>query len=445
MDTAARRQVDVVSIVDSSSVGAVNVIVVVLCAGVSFLDGFDILAISYVAPVIGAAWKLPKESFGAIFAATYIGAAAGAVLFGWYADRYGRRLGIIIPTAIFGLFALLTVFAYDFRSLSVLRILIGLGLGGALANAVAMVAEYSPERSQATLVSLMYTAFPLGGVVGGPISAVLIARYGWQSVFVLGGVLPLVLTAALLIWLNESIRFLVLSKAPVAKIGAILRRIAPSFRPDPSDVYVLQQSRDISTNPTRELFSRKFARTTALLSIAAFFAQVVVVYVVFWMPLLLASIGMDVTSAILASVAFTAGGIFGTIGVARIIDKAKSYRPLVVTFLFSAVTVATIGLFASNWHALLTVTFICGLPTIGANILLYAYSAATYPSAIRSTGVGWIVGWGRVGAITGALLGTALVALGLSIKTAYVVAAVPAIISAIAIAMLRIQVQGQRS
>jgi MFS family permease len=113
-----------------------RIIVATLCAGVSFLDGFDILAISYVAPVLSAAWKLPKEGFGPIFAATYIGAAAGAVFFGWYADRYGRRLGVIIPTAIFGLFALLTAYAYDFRSLAILRMLTGIGLGGALSNGV---------------------------------------------------------------------------------------------------------------------------------------------------------------------------------------------------------------------------------------------------------------------------------------------------------------------
>src|SRR5215813_1220408 len=129
------RKIDAVKIVDEASIGKLVITLVILCAGVSFLDGFDILAISYVAPVIGAAWKLPREAFGPIFAAHYIGAAVGAVFFGWYADRYGRRLGVIIPTAIFGVFALLTVYAYDFKSLFVLRVLIGVGLGGALSNA----------------------------------------------------------------------------------------------------------------------------------------------------------------------------------------------------------------------------------------------------------------------------------------------------------------------
>jgi AAHS family 4-hydroxybenzoate transporter-like MFS transporter len=441
MIATSGRQVDAVGIVDGSAVGKVIIAVVALCAGVSFLDGFDILAISYVAPVIGAAWKLPKEAFGPIFAAHYIGAAAGSVFFGWYADRYGRRMGVIIPTAIFGIFALLTVYAYDFRSLFILRILIGIGLGGALSNAIAMVAEYSPQRARATLVSVMYAAFPLGGVIGGPISAILIAKYGWHAVFILGGVLPLLLTAMLLLWLNESIRFLVLSRAPSAVIGVILHRIAPSFEPASTDVFVLPQSRGVSTKPTREIFGREFVRATVLLCIAAFVAQLVIVYVVTWMPLVLASIGMPVTSAILASVAFSVGGIFGAIGLARIIDKDKSYRGLVVTFFLSAVSIAGIGFLAANWYGLLAITFITGLLTVGANIVLSAYSATVYPTSIRSTGVGWVVGWGRVGAIAGALFGTALVAAGLSIETAYMIAAIPAVIGGIAIALVRAQHQ----
>jgi AAHS family 4-hydroxybenzoate transporter-like MFS transporter len=435
------RQVDVVGVVDGAPVGKLILLVVALCAGVSFLDGFDILAISYVAPVIGASWKLPKEAFGPIFAAHYIGAAAGSVFFGWYADRYGRRMGVIVPTAIFGIFALLTVYAYDFKSLFALRVLIGIGLGGALSNAIAMVAEYSPQRTRATLVSLMYAAFPLGGVIGGPISAALIAKSGWHAVFVLGGVLPLLLTVGLLLWLNESIRFLVLSRAPATRIASILQRLAPSFQASPNDTYVLPLSRGVSARPTREIFSREFARATILLCAAAFVAQLVIVYVVTWMPLVLASIGMPVTSAILASVAFSVGGIFGAVGLARIIDKDKSYRALVLTFFLAALSIACIGYLAANWYGLLAITFITGLLTVGANIVLSAYSATVYPTAIRSTGVGWVIGWGRIGAIAGALFGTALVAAGLTIEMAYVIAAIPALVGGIAIALVRARPQ----
>jgi MFS transporter, AAHS family, 4-hydroxybenzoate transporter len=433
----AEEKVDAVKIVDEASIGKLVITLVILCAGVSFLDGFDILAISYVAPVIGQEWKLPREAFGPVFAAHYIGAAIGSVFFGWYADRYGRRMGVIIPTVIFGLAALLTVYAYDFRSMFGFRLLIGVGLGGALSNAIALVSEYAPRRARATLVSLMYAAFPLGGVIGGPLSALVIAHYGWRAVFVLGGLLPLLLAIALLFWLRESIRFLVLNGAPAAKVGEILHRISPSLEPQQSDIYILPESSGISKKPVRDLFAPEFIRPTLLLSLAAFVAQLVIVYVVTWMPLVLASIGLPVTSAILASVAFSIGGVFGAIGLARIIDKHKSYRWLVVTFFLSAVSTAGIGLLAANWTGLLVITFVTGLLTVGANIVLSAYSATVYPTAIRSTGVGWVIGWGRVGAIAGALFGTALVAAGLSIELAYVIAAVPAVIGGVAIALVR--------
>lgn len=433
----AGKAIDVVSIVDASRVNSFIWRMVALCAGVSFLDGFDILAISYVAPVIGAAWHLPREAFGPIFAAHYVGAAVGAVFFGWYADRHGRRMGVIVPTVIFGVFALLTVFAYDFRSLLVLRMLIGIGLGGALSNAIAMVAEYSPHRARATLVSAMYAAFPLGGVIGGPVSAFLIPRYGWESVFVLGGVAPLLLAVALIFGLQESIRFLVLSKTPNERVGGILSLIASDFRYGPSDTFTLGAQQSISMRPTREVFSRGYARATILLCIAAFVAQLVIVYVVTWMPLVLASIGMPVTSAILASVAFSVGGIFGAVGLARFVDKDRSYRGLIGTFFLAALSIAGIGFAVSNWYGLLAITALCGLLTVGGNIVLSAYSATVYPTAIRSTGVGWVVGWGRVGAIAGALFGSALVKAGLSIQTAYVIAALPAVIGGIAVALAR--------
>ena len=170
--SASGKDVDVVAVNDGAPLGRGIVLVVALCAGVSFLDGFDILAISYVAPAIGAAWQLPKEAFGPIFAAHYVGAAIGAVLFGWYADRYGRRMGVILPTALFGLFAIATVWAPR----------LSLALRPARADRARSSAARSRTRLRwspnmprsapsATLVSLMYAAFPLGGVIGGPVSA----------------------------------------------------------------------------------------------------------------------------------------------------------------------------------------------------------------------------------------------------------------------------------
>jgi MFS transporter, AAHS family, 4-hydroxybenzoate transporter len=174
--SSARQPVDVVAVLDAAPPNRFTALVVVLCAAVALVDGFDTLAISYVAPVIAAAWSMPKEAFGPIFAAHYIGAAAGAAAFGMLADRYGRRPTIIWATGMFGLFALLTPITWDFASLFTVRCLTGVGLGGAFANVIALVAEYAPARSRATLVTIACAAFPIGGVFGAPLSAYLIER-----------------------------------------------------------------------------------------------------------------------------------------------------------------------------------------------------------------------------------------------------------------------------
>ncbi|MBO9651323.1 MAG: MFS transporter [Variovorax sp.] len=143
------------------------------------------------------------------------------------ADRFGRRPAILWAAATFALFAIATPFASGFGSLLALRALAGLGLGGALSNVIAMVSELAPRRSRATMVSVMYAAFPLGGVIGGPLSAYLLAQYGWEAVFVMGGMAPLLLLVVLAVALPESVRFLAARHAPADVIARSLRRLAP--------------------------------------------------------------------------------------------------------------------------------------------------------------------------------------------------------------------------
>jgi AAHS family 4-hydroxybenzoate transporter-like MFS transporter len=257
-------------------------------------------------------------------------------------------------------------------------------------------------------------------------------------VFVVGGVLPLLLTVALVLWLEESIRFLVVSGAPAGRIAGVLNRLtgSPAYGADATFVMGQQRDETLSRRPTREIFSKDYLRATVMLCLAAFVSQLIIVYVVTWMPLVMASIGMPVTKAILASVAYSVGGIFGALGLARIIDKRRSYGWLIATYFVSAVAVAGIGWSAADWYALLAVTALTGLLTVGANIVLSAYATTFYPTNIRSTGIGWVVGWGRIGAIAGALFGTALVKAGLSIEAGYAVAAIPAVIGGIAVALV---------
>ena len=404
-----------------ASLGWPVISVVAMCAVVALLDGFDTLAISYVAPVIADAWRVPKETFGPIFSAHYVGAAIGAAAFGMLADRYGRRPIILVSTFVFGVCALMTSLAYDLPSLLILRALTGLGLGGALSNVIAMVSEYAPARLRATLVSLMYAAFPLGGVLGGPMSAAVIAVYGWQGVFLIGGVAPLILAAVLAAALPESPRFMLMHGPgdPRRSAGATLP---------------LAQTAQSSF---RQLFAGEYRRVTVLLSFAAFLTQLVIVFVITWMPTLLTSAGLPLSRSILVSATFSLGGIVGSLLLARLIDRQQSFRSLIATFVASSVAIGSIGFSTFNAGWLMATVGVAGLLIVGAQVNLSAYTAIVYPTRIRSTGIGWVVGIGRIGAIAGALAGTALVAAGLDLGQQYLIAGIPALLAALAVALTR--------
>jgi AAHS family 4-hydroxybenzoate transporter-like MFS transporter len=434
---SADRSVDVVAAIDAAKIGGFFASIVALCAAVALLDGFDILAISYVAPVIAAQWNLPTQAFGPVFAAHYVGAAVGAAVFGVLADRYGRRPTIICATAMFGLFALVTPLATGFGSLLVLRALTGIGLGGALSNAIALVSEYAPERSRASLVSLMYAAFPLGGVLGGPLSAYLVAHHGWQAVFIAGGIAPLLLIVILVAALPESLRFLVVKNAPAAKISALMRKLAPEAGYTSDCTFIARERSEVNHGPIKEIFSSQYLRATVLLCVAAFATQMVIVFVISWMPTLLKAAGLPLGRAIFASATFSLGGIVGSLLLARLIDRQRSYRSLVITFAAAAIVIGFIGFLAADAAWLFAGVAIAGITIVGAQVNLSAYSATVYPTQIRSTGLGWIIGIGRLGAIFGALLGTAFIAMGITIELQYVLAGIPALLAGAAVLLSR--------
>ena len=203
--------VDVVEFIDQQPVGGFQIRLLATCAAVLFLDGFDTQAIGYVAPALVREWGLTKGALGPVFSAGLFGLMIGALLFGPLADRIGRRKIIVFSTVAFGLGSLATAFIPDVNSLLAIRFLTGLGLGGAMPNAIAMTSEFSPRRRRATMVMIMFCGFSVGAALGGLLAAALIPDFGWRSVFIVGGAAPLLLAPILALRLPESVRFLVLT------------------------------------------------------------------------------------------------------------------------------------------------------------------------------------------------------------------------------------------
>ena len=228
--SGAAPPIDVADFIDQQPVGGFQIRLLLTCAAVLFLDGFDTQAIGYVAPALAKEWGLSKAELGPVFSAGLFGLMIGALVFGPLADRIGRKKIIIFSTLAFGIGTLVTSLIHDVTTLLVIRFLTGLGLGGAMPNAVAMTSEFSPHRRRATMVMIMFCGFSVGAALGGLLAAALIPQFGWRSVFVVGGVAPLLLAPILALRLPESVRFLALTGRAHERVAELLGLDQPEGR-----------------------------------------------------------------------------------------------------------------------------------------------------------------------------------------------------------------------
>lgn len=431
MNEGLGSEIDVADTIDSSPIGPFQRHVVLMCAAVLFADGFDTQAIGYVAPELTRLWHISRPALGPVFSAGLFGLMIGALLFSPVADRIGRKRIIVLSTAWFALGTLATVLATDTSTLIGIRFLTGLGLGGAMPNAVALTAEFSPHRRRATLVMLAFCGFSVGAALGGLIAAALVPSYGWRSVFVVGGLAPLVLVPVLARSLPESIRFLTLRGAH-DEVAALLSRIAPGG--PAGAVFRLREERPRGIAVLR-LFDRGRALATFLIWIVFFMSLLDLYFLSNWLPTVLSDLGASVSAAALISAMLQVGGFVAVLALGGVMDRF-SFAGLALTYGAAAVAIALVG---QSGHSVVTATaaiFAAGFCVVGAQTAANALVAAYYPTLLRSTGVGWALGIGRIGSIVGPLLGGMLLTMRWPSADLFLVAAVPALIAAAAAAGL---------
>ena len=428
--------VDVTEVIEEARFGRLQLLILLLCAWIALLDGFDTQAIAYVAPVIAEQWGIAMAGFGPIFGAGLAGLAVGAFVLSPAADRFGRKSVILLSVLLFGIFALVTARATTLNELLVYRFLTGLGLGGAMPNIVALTSEYAPKRMRALLIAIMFCGFPLGSTIGGVISAPLIGAFGWQAVFVVGGVLPLLTLIVLLIWLPESIRYLLTRDVADIRIAKLLARLHPGISATAASRYVVHGSQ-ASGFPVTKLLSEGRASMTVLLWIAFFMNLLVMYFLVNWMPSLLKASGLPLNIAILSTAVLNAGGVVGAIVLGRFVDRLDPYLVLGGAYSASALFIAGIAFGSANVWTLMISTFLAGFGVVGAQIGMNALAAGLYPTEIRSTGVGWALGVGRIGSIIGPVAGGVLLGFGWTAQSVVLTAAVPALLAGFAVIALR--------
>src|SRR5437879_3893923 len=269
VDIISASPIDVAEFIDQQPVGGFQIRLLLICAAVLFLDGFDTQAIGYVAPALAKDWGLTKGALGPVFSAGLFGLMIGALVFGPLADRIGRKKIIILSTLAFGIGTLVTAFVQDVNTLLAIRFLTGLGLGGAMPNAIAMTSEFNPRRRRATMVMIMFCGFSVGAALGGLLAAALIPQFGWRSVFVVGGVAPLLLVPILALRLPESVRFLALTGRAHGRVAELLTFIGPKAAFAPATQFVVHEP-GLAGIPLLHLFKSGRTQVTLLLWVVFF-------------------------------------------------------------------------------------------------------------------------------------------------------------------------------
>ena len=415
-----------------------------MCALIVSVDGFDAQAMGYVAPALTAALHIPRSVLGSVISTGLFGMMIGALLSGPVADQVGRKPVLVVCALIFGVGSLLTATATSVEALIGFRVLTGLGMGGAMPNAIALTSEYMPRRRRPTAVIAMICGFSLGAALGGFVAAALIPRFGWESVFVVGGVVPIAIAVAAFFLLPESIRFLLVKGAQDGRARQYVARMAPdAVIPRELSPGIDEHQSHGGVFVVKQLFTEGRAAGTAMIWVVYFMNLLNLYFLTSWLPTIISDAGIPVSTAILLTTLFQVGGIGGALVLGRVLDRHLSFWVLAACYLWAAMCVLLIGKVGASVPALAVTIACAGLGIIGGQNASHALTAEFYPTRIRSTGVGWALGIGRIGSIVGPILGGQLLVQGTAIRQVFWAAAVPALIATAAAASVSLMRRGE--
>ena len=395
-----RQVIDVKHVIENARLGRFQIMVAVLSGIVIMLDGYDVLAVSFAAPSLARVLGVPVTSLGPVFGAGFLGLLIGSLIFGPLGDIFGRKRVLLGSTTMFGIFSLMPIFDLSWSHLLAYRFITGFGLAGAMPCAIALTSEYAPKLRRGLLVTMMFAGFALGAVLGGALASQLVPIYGWQAAFWIGGLAPLGMVLVLAIFLPESAAFLTVRGRHPARIAAILRRIDPATTYLDSHGYVLNEPPERAGN-VADLFARRRGPGTLLLWLMQFCVLVANGSMASWLPSVLMQGAMPMQSALLGPVMMQLAGVFGTMLVALVMDRAVPALLVAGCFAVGGVITALNGVLIGATPASLALVFLSGFFMVAAQFSCNTVMATFYPTRIRSTGVGWALGIGRIGAVLG--------------------------------------------
>jgi AAHS family benzoate transporter-like MFS transporter len=427
------RQIDVHQLADDARFNRFHGLVLFWCALIIIFDGYDLAVVGIALPSIMKDLGVDPTQAGFMVSAALFGMAFGAIFLGTLADRIGRRWSIVVCITLFSVFTAAAGLTRDPMLFAASRFLAGLGIGGVMPNVVAHMTEYAPKKVRATLVTLMFSGYAVGGILAALLGKGLIESYGWQSVF-FAAALPLLLIPFILKSLPESMPFL-LAKGRHEELKRIAARVEPSYQPLASDVLTVPAKDKAQGAPTRQLFSEGRGFSTLMFWTAFFMCLFMVYALSSWLTKLMAGAGYSLGSALTFVLVLNAGAIVGAVGGGWLADRFHIKTVLASMYALAAVSVSLLG-FAMPQELLFIVVALAGASTIGTQIVANAYTGQFYPMAIRSTGLGFALGIGRGGAILAPIVIGVLVGMQLPLQQNFFAIAIPGVIGMLAVLLI---------
>jgi AAHS family benzoate transporter-like MFS transporter len=428
------RHIDIHKTADAAKFNGFHASLLLWCALIIICDGYDLAVAGIAVPSIMKDMGVTAQNAGFMVSSALFGMMFGAIFLGTLADRIGRRWTIVICLALFSVFTAGAGLTHDPYVFSVMRFLAGLGIGGVMPNVVAQMTEYSPRKIRATMVTLMFSGYAVGGMLAAILGKGLIEQYGWQSVF-LAACIPVLLIPFVLKSMPESMPFLV-KQGRLDELKKIVLRLDPTYRAQPGDSFDLPAVDRASGAPVGKLFHDGRAFSTIMFWIAFFMCLFMVYALSSWLTKLMAGAGYSLGSALTFVLVLNFGAVIGAVGGGWLADRFHIKYVLVAMYALAAVSITLLG-YPVSTPVLFLLVGLAGASTIGTQIVTYAYAGQFYPAAIRSTGIGWASGVGRSGAILAPIVIGTLVGMSLPLQHNFLAIAIPAVVATIAVSLIR--------
>lgn len=425
------QSIEVHKVAEDARFNGYHLTVLMWCFGILIIDGYDLAVVGVVLPSIMKEMGGQATVAGFMASSGLFGMVLGAVLLGTLAERIGRRWAISICVFLFSVFTAAAGLSSDPVTFSILRFIAGIGMGGAVPNVAALMSEYAPKKMRNFLVALMCCGYAVGSIIAVLVGKQFLESYGWRVVFIVAGA-PVLLIPFILKYMPESLSFMVRRRDYVC-LCHVLRRLRPGADFDPQDAFTLPAVDTVQGSAVGRLFGEGRGLSTLMFWIAGISGLFMLYALSSWLVKLMGLAGYDLGSSLNFLLVFNAGAFIGAVVGGWVADRLGIKWVTFASFIIAAVSLL---LFGHGVQPLMLLVAVVGASTQGTYNLVYTYMAQFYPASIRSTGLGFATGVGRIGAVSAPIVIGFLISMNLPLVENFMVMAAAALVGATAIALI---------